>query len=68
MHHECIIEIARDYSELGANLNGFSLSENQCAPLSRAIERTGQTVDSSFMATTTLVSVMTNTEEFSTSA
>ncbi|KAK3805596.1 MAG: hypothetical protein J3Q66DRAFT_319804 [Benniella sp.] len=47
-------EIARDYSELGANLNGFSLSENQCAPLSRAIERTGQTVDSSFMATTTL--------------
>ncbi|KAG0005530.1 Sorting nexin, cytoplasm-to-vacuole targeting pathway/endosomal sorting, partial [Modicella reniformis] len=48
-------EIAQDNSELGANLNGFSLSENQCVPLSRAIERTGQAVDSSFIATSTLI-------------
>ncbi|KAG0227975.1 hypothetical protein B0O80DRAFT_414154 [Mortierella sp. GBAus27b] len=47
-------DIAADVSELGANLNGFSLCESQNAPLSTAIERTGQAVDSSFIATTTL--------------
>ncbi|KAF9439257.1 Sorting nexin, cytoplasm-to-vacuole targeting pathway/endosomal sorting [Entomortierella beljakovae] len=48
-------EIASDKSELGATLNGFSLSEYACVPLSNAIERVGQAVDSSFMATTELM-------------
>ncbi|KAF9170044.1 Sorting nexin, cytoplasm-to-vacuole targeting pathway/endosomal sorting [Mortierella sp. AD011] len=51
-------EIASDKSELGATLNGFSLSEYACVPLSNAIERVGQAVDSSFMATTELMQAL----------
>ncbi|UZJ53161.1 hypothetical protein CBS101457_002481 [Exobasidium rhododendri] len=41
-------ESASDYAELGAVLNGFSLSESGL--LANAIERTGQAADSTFMA------------------
>ncbi|KAF8973454.1 Sorting nexin, cytoplasm-to-vacuole targeting pathway/endosomal sorting [Entomortierella lignicola] len=51
-------EIASDKSELGATLNGFSLNEYACVPLSNAIERVGQAVDSSFMATTELMQAL----------
>ncbi|KAI1316864.1 Sorting nexin, cytoplasm-to-vacuole targeting pathway/endosomal sorting [Mortierella claussenii] len=51
-------EIASDNSDLGATLNGFSLSENAYPPLSNAIERLGQAVDSSFMATTELMQAL----------
>ncbi|KAF9163550.1 Sorting nexin, cytoplasm-to-vacuole targeting pathway/endosomal sorting [Actinomortierella ambigua] len=51
-------EIANDNSELGATLNGFSLSESDCVPLSNAIEKVGQAVDSSFMATTALMQTL----------
>ena len=37
-----------DYAELGAVLNGFSLSEN--GELAAAIERTGQAADGTFMS------------------
>jgi hypothetical protein len=51
-----LLEIANDNSDLGATLNGFSLNESDCVPLANAIEKIGQAVDSSFMATTALVS------------
>ncbi|KAF9905671.1 Sorting nexin, cytoplasm-to-vacuole targeting pathway/endosomal sorting, partial [Lobosporangium transversale] len=51
-------EIASDNSDLGATLNGFSLNENSYPPLSNAIERLGQAVDSSFMATTELMQAL----------
>lgn len=41
-------EASGDYAELGAVLNGFSLSES--GSLASAIERTGQAADSTFMA------------------
>lgn len=41
-------ESSSDYAELGAVLNGFSLSESGL--LANAIERTGQAADSTFMA------------------
>lgn len=41
-------DISSDYSELGAVLNGLSLSETH--PLSQAIERTGQAADATYMA------------------
>lgn len=41
-------ESSSDYAELGAVLNGFSLSESGL--LASAIERTGQAADSTFMA------------------
>lgn len=41
-------ESSSDYAELGAVLNGFSLSESGL--LAGAIERTGQAADSTFMA------------------
>ncbi|EIW79176.1 hypothetical protein CONPUDRAFT_83461 [Coniophora puteana RWD-64-598 SS2] len=46
-------DIAQDYSELGAVLNGFSL--NETGDLSSALEKTGQAVDTSYMSTTRLV-------------
>jgi hypothetical protein len=52
-----VLEIASDNSDLGATLNGFSLNESDCVPLANAIEKVGQAVDSSFMATTNLVSL-----------
>ena len=44
---------ADDLAELGARFNGFSLSE-QSPTLAAAIEKTGQAVDSTYMATTDL--------------
>ncbi|KAF9300228.1 Sorting nexin, cytoplasm-to-vacuole targeting pathway/endosomal sorting [Mortierella antarctica] len=51
-------EIANDNSDLGATLNGFSLNESECVPLANAIEKIGQAVDSSFMATTALMQAL----------
>ncbi|KAG0043150.1 Sorting nexin, cytoplasm-to-vacuole targeting pathway/endosomal sorting [Gryganskiella cystojenkinii] len=51
-------EIANDNSDLGATLNGFSLSESESIPLANAIEKIGQAVDSSFMATTALMQAL----------
>ncbi|OAQ31512.1 PX-domain-containing protein [Linnemannia elongata AG-77] len=51
-------EIANDNSDLGATLNGFSLNESDCVPLANAIEKIGQAVDSSFMATTALMQAL----------
>lgn len=48
-------EDAHDYAELGAVLNGFSLTET--GSLSTAIEKTGQAVDATYLSTTNLVSV-----------
>ena len=41
-------------------MNGFSLSESESIPLANAIEKIGQAVDSSFMATTALVTTKDN--------
>lgn len=49
--------LAKDMSELGARYNGFSLSE-QSPTVAAAIERTGQAVDSSFIATEELSSTL----------
>ena len=48
-----LIEYSHDHADLGAALNGFSL--NETGPLSGAIEKTGQTVDATYMSTTKLV-------------
>lgn len=45
---------AQDHGDLGAALNGFSLSEN--GPLAAAIEKTGQAVDATYISTSKLVS------------
>ncbi|CDZ97305.1 Membrane coat complex Retromer, subunit VPS5/SNX1, Sorting nexins, and related PX domain-containing proteins [Phaffia rhodozyma] len=47
-------ENSNDYAELGAVLNGFSLTET--GSLSAAIERTGQAVDATYLSTTNLLS------------
>ncbi|KAF4628056.1 hypothetical protein G7Y89_g10099 [Cudoniella acicularis] len=47
--------LATDLAELGARFNGFSLSE-QSPSLAAAIERVGQAVDSSYLATEELSS------------
>lgn len=49
----CAVDYAQDHADLGAALNGFSLSEAN--ELSAAIEKTGQAVDATFMSTTKLV-------------
>jgi hypothetical protein len=46
-------EQSNDYAELGAVLNGFSLTEK--GDLAVAIERTGQAVDATYLSTTHLV-------------
>lgn len=43
-------QLSADYHELGARLNGFSLSEPN-ASLSAAIERVGQAADTTYLAT-----------------
>jgi len=43
-------QLSSDFAELGARFNGFSLSEPS-ASLSAAIERVGQAVDTSYLAT-----------------
>ena len=47
------LEYSQDHAELGAILNGFSLSEQ--GQLAAAIEKTGQAVDATYMSTTKLV-------------
>jgi hypothetical protein len=44
---------ARDMSELGAQWNGFSLTES--GALGNAVEKVGQAVDADYLATTKLV-------------
>ncbi|KAF2100755.1 hypothetical protein NA57DRAFT_65159 [Rhizodiscina lignyota] len=51
-HHS---SLAEDLADLGAKLNGFSLSE-QSQSLAAAIEKTGQAVDSTYLATAELSS------------
>jgi len=46
-------DLAQDHSELGATLNGFSLSEK--GALALAIEKTGQAIDVTYLSTTRLV-------------
>ena len=54
-----ILELAQDYRELGATLNGFSLTEQhlneQQSHLSAALEKTGQANDTTYASTTKLV-------------
>lgn len=50
-------QLSADFAELGARLNGFSLSEPS-ASLSAAIERVGQAVDTSYLATEELANTM----------
>ena len=47
------LEFAHDNAELGAALNGFSLSEQD--HLAAAIEKTGQAIDATYMNTNRLV-------------
>ncbi|GBB97663.1 hypothetical protein RclHR1_03030007 [Rhizophagus clarus] len=47
-------DLSNDYAELGAIYNGFSLNEH--GELANAIEKVGQAVDSSFIATGSLTS------------
>ena len=47
------LEFAHDNAELGAALNGFSLSEQ--GHLAAAIEKTGQAIDATYMNTNRLV-------------
>ncbi|CAH1755770.1 18970_t:CDS:2 [Entrophospora sp. SA101] len=49
-------DLSSDYSELGAVYNGFSLNESDHDDLASAIEKVGQAVDSSYMATSELTS------------
>lgn len=51
-HHPT--DFSQDNAELGAILNGFSLSET--GVLASAIETTGRAVDSTYMSTARLVS------------
>lgn len=46
-------EFSHDNSELGAVMNGFSLSEQ--GQLAASLEKTGQAIDSTYMSTTRLV-------------
>lgn len=50
-------QLSSDFAELGARMNGFSLSEPS-ASLSAAIERVGQAVDTSYLATEELANSM----------
>jgi hypothetical protein len=49
-----VLELAQDYQDLGAALNGFSLNEQQ-GHLSAALEKTGQANDATYVSTTKLV-------------
>lgn len=54
-----VLELAQDHRELGAILNGFSLTEQhpdeQQSHLSAALEKTGQANDTTYASTTKLV-------------
>lgn len=49
-------ELSADHADLGGILNGFSLSEN--GALAAALEKTGQTVDATYMSTVRLVCIL----------
>ncbi|KAG9287346.1 hypothetical protein G9A89_023717 [Geosiphon pyriformis] len=49
-------DLSNDYADLGAVYNGFSLNES--GNLAHAIEKVGQAVDSSFMATGYLITAL----------
>ncbi len=49
------LDFATDNADLGAVLNGFSLNES--GPLAAALEKTGQAIDATYIATTHLVSI-----------
>ncbi|KLO17960.1 hypothetical protein SCHPADRAFT_913377 [Schizopora paradoxa] len=49
-------DFATDNADLGAVLNGFSLNES--GPLAAALEKTGQAIDATYIATTHLVQDM----------
>jgi len=49
-------DFATDSADLGAVLNGFSLNES--GPLAAALEKTGQAIDATYIATTHLVQDM----------
>lgn len=55
----CVLDLAQDYQELGAALNGFSLnergSEDQQGHLSAALEKTGQANDITSATTIKLI-------------
>ncbi|KAF8466707.1 hypothetical protein BDZ91DRAFT_696548 [Kalaharituber pfeilii] len=53
-----LTELATDYSELGARYNAFSLFES--GTLASAIERIGQSVDSTYIATEELARLLTS--------
>ncbi|KAI5786995.1 hypothetical protein DFH27DRAFT_225032 [Peziza echinospora] len=53
-----LTELSTDYNELGARYNAFSLSES--GTLATAIERIGQAVDSSYIATEELARVLSS--------
>lgn len=46
-------EFSQDHADLGAVLNGFSLSES--GALATSIEKTGQAVDATYVSTARLV-------------
>ncbi|KAI0080213.1 hypothetical protein K474DRAFT_1658198 [Panus rudis PR-1116 ss-1] len=46
-------DYSHDHAELGAALNGFSLNES--GPLSSALEKTGQAIDTTYMSSTRLL-------------
>lgn len=48
------IDYSQDHMELGAIWNGFSL--NETGELAAAIEKTGQTIDATYLNTVRLVS------------
>ncbi|EJT96584.1 PX-domain-containing protein [Dacryopinax primogenitus] len=52
-------EFSHDYSELGAALNGFSLTEG--GSLANAMEKTGQAVDATYMSTSKLLQELEQT-------
>lgn len=53
-----LTELSTDYSELGARYNAFSLSES--GTLAPAIEKVGQAVDSSYIATEELARILSS--------
>jgi sorting nexin-41/42 len=49
----CDLDFSHDHAELGAVLNGFSLTQN--GTLATAIEKAGQAIDATYMSTARLV-------------
>jgi hypothetical protein len=49
-----VSDLASDYADLGATYNAFSLHESE-SQLQNGIEKVGQAIDSSFLATNAVV-------------